>query len=205
MADELLCIGLTTLDVTARPVDGLPVAESVALVEQMAIAPAGTAGGTALIAARLGVRTALASLVGGDATGRAVRALLDAEGVDTRLLGVHATLPTSTTMILIDSSGKRSRLHALGASMVTKVDDATISAARSARFVHYAGIGGSELDGGPGAHFVAQAKAAGAIVSCDLISPRPGALDELRKLLPFVDYFMPNSDEARELAGTDRA
>jgi sugar/nucleoside kinase (ribokinase family) len=203
MAVELLCVGLTTLDVAAHPVDELPADDAVALVEHAALAPAGTAGGTALVAARLGVRTALASLVGADAAGHAVRMLLELEGIDTRLLGTHAALPTSTTLILIRSSGQRPRLHALGASMVAEASEAVIAAARQARYVHYAGIGGARLDGGPGAELVAAAKAAGATVTCDLISPRPGAADELKRLLPHVDYFLPNAGEARQLAGAD--
>jgi len=203
VAEELLCVGLTTLDVAARPVVSLPTTESVALVEQAVLAPAGTAAGTALIAARLGVATALASLVGGDSTGRTVRMLLEVEGVDTTLLGTHEFLPTSTTVILIDPAGRRSRLHALGASLVMGLTADATAAARRARFVHYAGIGANHLDGGPGVQLLAAAKAAGATVSCDLISPRTGADEELRRLLPHVDYFIPNAAEAAYLSGTD--
>lgn len=203
MSTELLCIGLTTLDVTARTVEGLPPGESVTFIEQIVIAPAGTAGGTALIAARLGVRTALAARIGADANGRSVRMLLESEGVDTGLVEVDPGLPTSTTLICVDRDGVRPRLHAPGASQLMQLDAQTRAAACTARFVHYAGVGGTHLDGGPGAQLLAQARAAGVCVTCDLIGPRPGAREELGRLLPSVDYFMPNAAEAMTLSQTD--
>ncbi|HQR91528.1 MAG TPA: PfkB family carbohydrate kinase, partial [Caulobacter sp.] len=43
----------------------------------------------------------------------------------------------------------------------------------------------------------------GAIVTCDLISPQASALDELKRLAPFIDYFMPSAAEAKALTGQD--
>jgi len=201
MGQGLLCVGLTTLDVLARPIDALPQAETTTLVEQIVLVPAGTAGGTALVAARLGVRTALASAVGDDAAGGLVRAVLGEAGVDLSLLAKLAGVATSTTILAIDSNGRRPNFHALGASHRAQVDDAWRAAAGSVKFLHYAGIGGPKLDGGPGADLAARAKAAGAVVTCDLISPGRRALEELKRLLPHVDYFMPNAGEALSLSG----
>jgi len=201
MGHGLLCVGLTTLDVLARPIDALPEAETTTLVEQIALAPAGTAGGTALVAAALGVRTALASAVGDDAAGGLVRAVLGERGVDLSLLAWLAGVPTSTTILAIDSNGRRPNFHALGASHRAEVTSAWLAGAEAAKFLHYAGIGGPRLDGGAGAALAARAKAAGAIVTCDLISPGRRALDELKRILPHVDYFMPNAGEARALSG----
>jgi sugar/nucleoside kinase (ribokinase family) len=40
-------------------------------------------------------------------------------------------------------------------------------------------------------------------VTCDLISPRPGVVDQLKLILPHVDVFMPNAAEARMLSGRE--
>lgn len=198
---DLICVGLTTLDIVARPVDELP-EDGLALVEQATIAPAGTAAGTAYVAGRLGVRAAVASLVGPDAVGRTVRALLETEAVDTRWLGTHASVPTSTTLILVRSSGARGRLHALGASRLMTITPELEAAVRGARIVHYAAVGGAHTDGGPGKALLAIARAAGATVTCDLISPQPSALEELTRILPEVEYFMPNAAEALSLSNS---
>jgi len=201
--NELLCVGLTTLDVVARPLESLPEDDGLALIEEVAVAPAGTAAGAAYVAAALGVRAALAAQVGSDATGRTVRGLLEAQGVDTRLLAVHPSLPTSTTIILVRSCGARSRLHAPGAGRAMTIGTDLAEAARSTRFLHYAAIGGLHTDGGPGREFLARARAGGATITCDLISPRANAAEELAGLLPYVDYFMPNASEALGLSGAD--
>ena len=203
MPHSLLCIGLTTLDVTARPIDALPQAETTILVDRIALSPAGTAGGTALIAATLGISTKLASALGDDAAGQLVRMVLEEQGVDTALLPALPGQPTSTTVLAIDSTGQRPNFHAMGAGLSAEITPAVVEAAREARFVHYAGVGGPKLNGGPGAELLAEAKAAGATVTCDLISPRGGAIEELKRLLPHVDWFMPNAGEARFLSGRD--
>jgi sugar/nucleoside kinase (ribokinase family) len=200
MAHQLICVGLTTLDVNARPVEALP-DDGLELIEEVSIAPAGTAAGTAYLAATLGVRTAIASQVGSDPVGRTIRHLLEARGVDARLLSTHPSMPTSTTVILVRPSGDRSRLHALGASRAMTIGKDLESAARSAQYLHYAGIGATQLDGGPGSELLALARASGATITCDLISPRENAAQELASILPHVDYFMPNASEALALSG----
>ena len=201
MKDNLICIGLTTLDVVARPVAIFP-EDALALVDEAVIAPAGTAAGTAYIAATLGVRTSLASLVGCDAVGRSVRMLLQERGVDTQLLAEDPALPTSTTLILVRPSGERTRFHAMGASRVMTRSNELKEAVGNARFVHYAAIGAVNMDGGPGRELLIAARNAGATITCDLISPGAGAVAELARLLPYVDYFMPNATEAMGLSAT---
>ncbi len=203
MKTGLLTIGLVTLDVVASPIDALPQGEGTTLIQGIACAPAGTAGGAAMIAARLGVPVKLASALGDDLIGRFVRMALEESKVDTSLLPVRPGMPTSTTVLAVDSKGRRPNFHALGAGMLATVNDEVMEAARQARFLHYGGVGGPKLDGGPGASLLQAAHEAGAIVTCDLISPQGSALDELKRLLPFVDYFMPSAAEALALTGTD--
>lgn len=203
-ATTLLSIGLTTLDILGRPVEARSEkgGTTFALIDQIAVAPAGTAGGTAFVAAALGVATSIASAVGQDGAGRFVRSELERRGVDTRLLTVSDQRSTSSTMIAIRKTGDRANFHAVGASTYFELTPPVIAAAREAKFVHWAGVGGARLDGGPGAALVAAAKDAGAVVTCDLIGPGPRAMDELARLLPHVDYFMPNVDEAMHLSKT---
>lgn len=203
MSAGLVCIGLTTVDILARSIDGLPQGDRATLIEQIELIPAGTAAGAAFVAATLGVKTALVAAVGNDRAGRFVRMALQEQGVDTELLTVDTALPTSMTLLTINSAGQHPNFHAVGASSFMQVTPAAVAAACSARFVHWAGIGGPKLDGGPGAALLQAARAAGATITCDLIAPQPTALDELKRLLPHVDYFMPSVSEAFALAGTN--
>jgi len=202
MATRLLSIGLTTLDIVGRPIDTIPKKGGTTLIDAIVVIPAGTAGGMALVAAKLGLSTAIASAVGDDGAGRFVRQEFERAGVDTSLLHTRTDKPTSTTILAIRSDGERPNFHALGASLFAEADHATMTAACAAKFVHYAGIGGVKLNGGPGAALIAAAKVAGATVTCDLIGPGARTMAELETILPYVDYFMPNMDEAQFLAGT---
>ncbi|HEX4196026.1 MAG TPA: carbohydrate kinase family protein [Caulobacteraceae bacterium] len=200
---RLVSIGLTTLDVVARPIDALPESESTVLVDGVALAPAGTAAGAAYVAARLGMDVALIGAVGDDLAGRFVRMALDEAGVDTALLETVAGAPTSTTVLAVDSNGRRPNFHAPGAGGSARVTEAATAAVKQAKFLHYAGVGSRGLDKGPGAGLVRAARDAGVVVTCDLISPRRSAFEELKSILPHLDYFMPSAAEALALTGSD--
>jgi sugar/nucleoside kinase (ribokinase family) len=203
MTGGLLTIGLTTLDIVARPIDALTHTERAILIDGVACTPAGTAGGTAMVAGKLGLPVRIVGAVGDDLIGAFVRLGFESVGVDTSLLATRPGERTSTTLLAVESDGVRSSYHMPGAGIGAAVDPAVVAAACASRFVHYAAVGGRATDGGPGAALLAAAKAAGAVVTCDLIGPRRSALDELKRLLPHVDYFMPSAAEAAFLSGAD--
>ncbi len=205
MTADVLAIGLTTLDIVGAPIDALPAGEQGVLIKAIDLAPAGTAGGFALVAAVLGLKSALISALGDDRIGRFVRMIYAEHGVDTSLVPTLPGLPTSATFLPIDSQGRRPTLHAPGASMVTEVTEAAIAAAGRARFVHWAAIGGFKIDPDARSRFLQAAREGGAIVTCDLIAPGPNAAAEIAAVLPFVDYVMPSMAEARFLTGHDDA
>jgi sugar/nucleoside kinase (ribokinase family) len=203
MNSGLLTIGLTTLDIVARPIDALTHIERASFIEGIACVPAGTAGGAAMVAAKLGVPTKIVGAVGDDLNGAFVRRGFESVGVDVSLLAMRPGERTSATLLAVESDGRRSSYHAPGAGVRAAIDDAVVAAACASSFVHYASVGGAATDGGPGAELLRAAKAAGAVVTCDLIGPRRSALDELKRLLPYVDYFMPSAAEATFLSGAD--
>ena len=202
---DLICVGLTTLDILGCPIDAIPADESGQLIDGIEVVPAGTAGGTAMVAARLGLRVALVSALGDDRIGTFVRGALAAEGVATYLTPSVVGARTSATILPIDSTGRRPTFHAVGASSGMMLLPTHYQALAGARFVHYGAIGAPRMDGGAGAAYLQAAKAAGAFVTCDLIAPRSGAVAEVARLLPFVDVFMPSLAEARFLTGTNDA
>lgn len=199
---DLLAFGLTTLDISVSPVDVLPVADTGVLVDAITLFPAGTAAGFALVAAVLGVRTALASAVGADTQGAVVRDLLAVRGVDVSMLATDPMHPTSTTILPVRSDGQRPNLHLLGASVFAEVPKAAWDALPHIRSVHWGGVGLPGL-AAQGVDYLAAAGEADAFVTCDLIAPGDAARDDLARLLPHVDLFMPSLAEIRFLTGTD--
>lgn len=201
MNSGLVAIGLTTLDIVGGPIAALTHTERAMLIEGVRCAPAGTAAGAALVAARLGLEVKLVGAVGDDMNGGFVKLGLETLGVDVSSVRTLAGEPTSTTLLTVAPDGRRSSYHMRGAGGAALVDDRAMAAVRSARFVHYAAIGGRFTDGGQGEAFLRAAKECGATVTCDLIGPRETAAAEARRLMPYIDYFMPSAAEATVLTG----
>ena len=88
MTDDMsaLCMGVHVLDVLVRPVEAIPEGHGGELVEEIRITAAGSAGGTALVLAKLGASVRSAGAIGRDAAGDMLVALLERDGVDTELL-----------------------------------------------------------------------------------------------------------------------
>lgn len=198
---DLTCVGLTTLDILVRPVDALPDVQRPMLVEEIALAPAGTASGTAMVAATLGLDTAVISAVGQDVNGDIVLQLLKQAGVDCEQVARLGELPTSTSVLTIRSDGERPVFHMLGASILTGLSPAAVEMARSSRFFHFGGVGFPNLSSPEALAAVADIRAGGTYVTCDLIAPQPQTIETLRALLPHVDCFMPSEAEVRVLLG----
>jgi sugar/nucleoside kinase (ribokinase family) len=201
MGADLLAVGLTTLDIVGYPIDAIPAGEAGVLISGIDIVPAGTAGGFALVAALLGLKTGLVSALGDDRAGRFVRGVLEAYGVDTALTPTLPGFPTSATILPIDSQGRRPTLHAPGASLLMELDDAAIEAASHSRFIHWAAIGARRIDPAQRDRFLRAAKDAGAVITCDLIAPAPDAAAELAAIAPLLDCFLPSLVEAQFLTG----
>jgi sugar/nucleoside kinase (ribokinase family) len=195
----LLCIGLTTVDVVALPVR-MQSFDGVRLLSAMQMAPAGTAAGAALVAAKLGVATRLAGAVGSDPAGRFIRSELLHAGVDVSLLETLEGVPTSSTLIPIDEAGDRMIYHSPGAAALMSLGEGLKAAVAGVRAVHYAGVGARYLDGHADT-LLAAARLQGAWVTCDLIAPGANSAAEMRRLLPHVNVFMPSAVEARYLTG----
>jgi sugar/nucleoside kinase (ribokinase family) len=197
---SLMCVGLTTVDVIALPVDLEPF-DGVRLLSAFNMAPAGTAAGAALVAARLGLTVSIAGAVGNDAMGRFIASELKFAHVETSLLEIRDE-PTSSTLIPIDAAGRRMIFHAPGAGPLMQPSAAMAAAAERVAALHYAGVGAPYLKDA-GLTLLKSARARGALTTCDLIAPGPNAAPEVQALLPNVDVFMPSAVEARFLSGEE--
>lgn len=198
---ELTCVGLTTLDILIRSVNALPENDDPMLVDEIALAAAGTASGTAMIAATLGLDVAVISAVGQDVNGDIVLQLLKKEGIDCTHVERLNTLPTSTSVLAIRSNGDRPVFHMFGASIMTGLTPAAVKTAKASRFFHFGGVGFPNLSTPEAFAAVAEIRATKTFVTCDLIAPQPETLETVRALLPHVDCFMPSEAEVRVLLG----
>ena len=109
---DVVCLGILVADV-ARPVDELPPAGALKLVEEISLHGGGCALNTASAP-----RSPRAHGVGGreggrDSFGDFVLQLLDERGVARCGVLQDEKVPTSATVVLVDSAGERTFLHLL--------------------------------------------------------------------------------------------
>ena len=205
MAD-VVCLGILVADVWARPVDDWPERGRLAVVGETGIGLGGCAANTAISLARLGVPTAVQGCVGQDGFGDLVLDWLRRDGIETGAIQRTAAAGTSTTLILIDSTGERTYIHCFGADGHIDAGALDMATIRAARVLHLAGVllmpG---FDGDPQARVLAEAQAAGVTTCVDTAWDDTGRwIQAVGPLLPHTDLFLPSLPEAQKLTGLDR-
>ena len=199
-------VGLYILDVLGRPVRQIPERGNVDFIEEIRLTVAGTAGGTVVYAAKLGLKCLAVGAVGDDEKADFVLMTMAKHGIDTSGMQQLPGVPTSATILNIRPNGERPALHQRGASDHFTIHPHDHERIFDARVVHLGGTGLlAKLDGEPSRAFLAAAKAAGCNTTFDLIATNAETIRIVEPLLPFIDYFMPSLEEARDLAGRDDA
>ncbi|TYC78311.1 sugar kinase [Stappia sp. BW2] len=202
MSHDAAVIGLYILDVLGRPVDGIPEGGNVEFIDEIRLTVAGTAGGTVIDLAKLGLNCLAVGAVGDDEKADFVLSTLSRFKVDTSLMQRLEGVPTSATILNVRRNGDRPALHQRGASDHFDIPADMLDAVLAPSIIHLGGTGLlARLDGEPSARLLAEAKKRGRTVTFDLLGANENTIDLLLPLLPHVDYFMPSIEEARLISG----
>jgi sugar/nucleoside kinase (ribokinase family) len=200
-------IGVHILDVLGRPVSEIPPGQNISLLEEIRVTVAGTAGGTAVDLAKLGAEVFSIGALGDDEIGDVVRGILSRYGVDHSGMVSISGVQTSATMLPIRPNGERPALHVMGANAKFSAADVDFASLATFDAVH---VGGTFLmptfDGADAASVLKAAREGGAFTTMDVLGvSKPGLDATLAPSLPYLDYFMPNIEEAQLVTGlTDR-
>jgi sugar/nucleoside kinase (ribokinase family) len=202
MSDDMnaIAMGVHVLDVLVRPVEQIPEGQGGQLVEQIRITPAGSAGGTALVLAKLGAKVRSAGAIGTDAVGDMLLALLKRDGVDTSLLVRRTDVQTSASVLPIRPTGERPAFHVVGANGTYGPDDAPWDDIAVASHLH---LGGPEFMGGEAAgQILSRARESGVVTSSDILAPGDqGLMEWIAPALPHLDYLLPNDEQVLGFTG----
>jgi sugar/nucleoside kinase (ribokinase family) len=201
---DLLVIGDCNPDVLALGVDVTPhFGQREKLVDSISLVVGGSAAITAVAAARLGLRVALAAAVGADPAGEFMLGQLAAEDVVTAAIVTRPSVATGMSVALSHGSD-RAILTATGAMTSLTADDVPRGLLGRARHVHVSSYFLLEHSLGPGlAELFAVARACGATTSLDTNWDPAGHWggDQLRGVLANTDVLLPNEEEAKRLSG----
>jgi sugar/nucleoside kinase (ribokinase family) len=199
---RLIALGVHVLDVLVRPVTEIPAGQGGALVEEIRITPAGTAGGTAVTLAKLGAAVSSAGAIGTDALGDTLLALLANFGIDTGRLLRRDGVQTSASVLPIRPDGSRPAFHVVGANATYSSADAPWDAIAEATHLH---LGAPEFMGGEeAAKILAFAREHGVVTSADLLTPADQAgaiLDWIAPMFAHLDFLLPNDEQVLGLTG----
>ena len=172
MGFDVACVGLTILDILGRPVERIPPGGGVDFIDEIRLTVAGTAAGTVIDCAKLGLDSRAVGAVGADEKGDFVIDTYRRHGIDTAAMQRFEGVPTSATILNVRPNGDRPALHVRGASDNLTLGPSDYDAVCDARFLHMGGTGLlNAMDGPPTAALLKAAKARGCTTTFDLIAP----------------------------------
>jgi len=199
----IVSIGVHILDILGRHVSEIPTGQNIALIDEIRITAAGTAAGTSVDIAKLGGKVIAVGAVGEDEMGNILLGIMNRYGIDTSHMKRKKGVQSSGTMLPIRPNGERPALHVIGANTTFCFDDVPREVVRSADFVH---IGGFYLmpkfDGEETVETLKIAKEGNAITTMDILGvEQENMAEKILPAMPYLDYFMPNLEEAQMITG----
>jgi sugar/nucleoside kinase (ribokinase family) len=201
MRYDVSVIGLYILDVLGRPVVRIPERGNVDFIEEIRLTVAGTAGGTVVDTAKLGLRSLAVGAVGDDEKADWVLLTLKKHGIDVSAMQRLRAVPTSATILNVRPNGERPALHVRGASDHFDVPPEMYDQVFDAPIIHLGGTGLlKKLDGPASTKLLQEAKRRGRTVTFDLIAANAETIAIVEPLLPHIDYFMPSIEEAMDMS-----
>lgn len=202
-APAVVCAGVLVADHLSTPIDHLPAAGELVAADDLILNIGGCASNAAMALAKLGVPVAICGKVGDDAFGRFVADTLRAAGIGVRGLAVDPEHATSQTLIVNVKGQDRRFIHSFGANKGLAAADLDPLLDLGPKVVYVGGyliLPGLEAEAL--AERFARARRQGAMTLLDVCTPGPGDyLKYLRPVLPEVDVFLPNTDEATLILG----
>jgi sugar/nucleoside kinase (ribokinase family) len=202
MVPDVSVVGLYILDVLGRPVTRIPDRGGVDFIEEIRLTVAGTAGGTVIDTAKLGLKSLAVGAVGDDEKADWVLMTMQKHGIDTSAMQRIKGIPTSATILNVRPNGDRPALHVRGASDHFDVASSMYDQVFAAPIIHLGGTGLlKKLDGPASLTLLKEAKRRGRTVTFDLIAANAETAKIVMPLLPYIDYFMPSIEEAKDMSG----
>ena len=200
---KIVSMGVHILDVLGRHVSEIPPGQNIALIDEIRITAAGTAAGTAVDMAKLGCKVVAVGAAGDDEMGNVLLGIMNRYGIDTSYMKRKKGVQTSGTMLPIRPNGERPALHVMGTNATFCFEDVPQDVVRNADFVH---IGGFYLmpkfDGEDTVKTLKVAREGKAITTMDILGIKQDNMAEkILPVMPYLDYFMPNLEEAQMITG----
>ena len=201
---DCVVVGSCVVDVLARPVTlDAPIGRGrLVECEPLVLTTGGIVSNAGITLARLGMCAAAFTYVGDDEWAAVIRRRFAAEGLDMSAVTTNRERATSTSAVLIDARGDRSFIHYAGAPRLLDkralLDRLDLFARSRAMLIGYYPLMTRLQDDLP--EVLAAIREVGCLTAMDAAGDG-GTMDPLAKLLPQLDFYVPNETEARHQTG----
>jgi sugar/nucleoside kinase (ribokinase family) len=198
------CAGILVADMVCGPLPDMPEPGELVALADLPISAGGCAANVAIDLARQGIAVDVVGRLGADAWAEGVIGELRHADVGCDRLIRSTDAPTSKTVILLVAREDRRYIHSFGANALFKVGDIDRAWAQSLSVLYIGGLFAMPgIDIAELAELLASCRSAGVVTVLDVVVPRDAtSVTSLDRLLPHVDYFLPNADEARIFTGS---
>lgn len=202
MKTDIVCIGQAVIDCITRGREEDPYQKNVFRAESITLSTGGDAANEAFNLAAMGRHVRLVCGLGEDTAGMLMMNEAKRRGVDTSFITVDPSLQTPVANLMVNMEGSRSSVNSRATMLGEYAPSA--EAVKGARIVSLASLFRAPLDKKEVIKaFVFKAKEEGAIVCADTKLPtyRKLSLDDLKDVLPLIDYMFPNENEGAYYTG----
>ena len=202
---RILCVGEMMVDIIVRPVEKVAFQDDTMQIGEIFISSGGDSNNNAIDLAKLGHDVTYIGRIGCDIMGDYVVATARKAGINMDYAPRSFATGQATSIVLVNSDGKRTFLQSSGSSgefcfedcdcsVLDQVDMLQISAAY--HLPRFDGEGASKL--------LKIAKEKGVITSMDISTDRSGRWENiLSPCFPYLDYFLPSVEQASMIAKSE--
>ncbi len=199
------CAGILVADTFCGPMPRLPHQGELLPVGDMPSRAGGCAANVALDLVKQRLAVEVFGCLGRDSAAEVLLGAFRAAGVACEHLGYSQTLPTSRTVILLVEGEDRRYVHTFGTNAAFTAKHIPRQRLHGLKVLYVGGLFAMPgLDPQELASVLAYCRANSIATVLDVVVPPSQAVaqEQLKVLLPHVDCFLPNDDEAQLISGS---
>lgn len=198
---EIGCAGILVEDTFCGPMRELPHEGLLTAIDSMPTRAGGCAANVAIDLARQGFTVDVVGCLGHDGSGNALLACLENHQIGCERVIITDAYPTSRTVILLVEGQDRRYIHVFGANRAFMVGHIQRDWLASLKVFYLGGlfampaIQTEEL-----LDLLKFCRSRNIVTAVDVVMPQQtDGIEDIRPLLPYIDYFLPNDDESRQM------
>lgn len=197
------CAGLIVEDIFCGPVPALPPEGALQLLDRMPVRAGGCAANVAIDLAKQGVDTEVIGCVGQDSAAEMLTQSFNTHGIGATRLVRTPQLPTSRTIILLIEGQDRRYFHVTGANTAFTVNHIPKDWLAQLKVFYLGGLFAlPSIDITALVDLLKFCREHHVATVVDVVTPQQHmGMKHLKRLLPLIDVFVPNEDEARAFTG----